>query len=150
LDDLGMAGQAGADILVGGVLGVAAHVAGPDREHALGDTEDGLGTPEASAADGRGLGPRGFGPGSLVLSDGDRGAAGSTGGAPRNLAAGAIREHRQAAPMRRRRMRSDEGFRQRSGSPQGPRAIRTTRAISSATREGSSRGMSAPPVRAGT
>ncbi len=50
-DHLGVPGPPGADLLVAGLGGAAARVAGHDRLHALQALEDGLGAPEASAAE---------------------------------------------------------------------------------------------------
>src|SRR5690606_23057113 len=56
LDDLGVAGAAGADLAVGGVLDAAAGVAGRDLPDAAERLHHGLDAPEAAAAEGRGFG----------------------------------------------------------------------------------------------
>ena len=55
LDDLGVAGAAGADLFVGRVVDVAAAVAGDDGLHAAEALEHGFGAPEAAGAEGGGF-----------------------------------------------------------------------------------------------
>ena len=62
LDNLGMAGFAGADFLVGGLDGVAAHVAGVDGGDAADFEVDGFEAPEAAAGESGEGGPRGHAP----------------------------------------------------------------------------------------
>ena len=58
LDDLGVAGAAGADLFVGGFVDGAVAVAGDDGLHAFESLEDGFAAPEAAFAEGGGFGFR--------------------------------------------------------------------------------------------